>query len=133
MSNPSLHPEGWFDNGFKNKKMLSCNPTVEEPSTHILNDYLSATDTTLPHQRVQGHVGNRLLATRILTEQKSAVDTSLACIHAFNVRFAGKYVSIKLHDLTVKKGPQYKSKIITNQKPSMLNKQRKTGTLRRPK
>ena len=68
MSNPSLHPKGWFDNGFKNKKMLSCDPAVEEPSTHILIDYLSATDTIPPppnQQRVQGRAGNRLLAMRI--------------------------------------------------------------------
>ncbi len=66
MSNPSLHPEGWFDNGFKNKKMLSCDPAIEEPSTHILIDYFSATDTTPPnHQKVQGHADNILLAMRI--------------------------------------------------------------------
>ena len=69
MSNPSLHPKGWFDNGSKNKKMLSCDPTVEEPSTHILIDYFSAMDTIPPppppHQRVQGHAGNILLAMRI--------------------------------------------------------------------
>ncbi len=79
MSNPSLHPKGWFDKGFKNKKMLSCDPTVEEPPTHILIDYLSATATP-PPPRVQGHAGNRLLATRILTVNKH----KKRCRHEFS-------------------------------------------------
>ncbi len=46
--------------------MLSCDPAIEEPSTYILIDYFSATDTTPPnHQKVQGHADNILLAMRI--------------------------------------------------------------------
>ncbi len=63
MSNPSLHPEGWFDNGSKNKKMLSCDPTVEEPFTHILIGYFSAPDTAPPPEGFKTMQNNRLLAT----------------------------------------------------------------------
>ncbi len=132
MSDPSLHPEGWFfDNDFKNKKMLSCDPTVGDlPHTFWLVTWVLRTPPPPHYQRVQGHAGNRLLAMRILTEQKSAVDTSLACIHAFNMRLLASMYLLSCMTYTPhsQEGATLKTLGIQEQNNSTRNHPRSTNS-----